>query len=74
MKALLTQLLMPPVLVAFPWSLALMRRQWVRFGLLLLIWVAALALMLFKWSGVGALLLTALGLGTAMTTTIQIHD
>lgn len=74
MKALLIQLLLPPVLVAFPWLLALVRGQWVRFALLLLLWSAAIAVMLLKWSVPGAVALVALGLITAMSTTIQIHD
>ena len=74
MKALLIQLLLPPVLVAFPWLLPLVRGQWGRFGLLMLLWCAAIALMLLKWSGAGALALVALGLATAMSTSIQIQD
>lgn len=74
MKALLLQLLLPPVVIATPWLLPGLRQQWLKFGAIFLLWVLGWCLTLFVWAGPGVILLMSLGLFSAFTTRIRITN
>lgn len=72
MNALLTQLLLPPVVVVCPWLMPALRRQWTRCGVLAALWGIGIGMTLFAWAGPGFLLLLALGLFALTTTRVSV--
>lgn len=72
MRALLTQLLLPPVVLVCPWLIPALRRQWGRCVALATLWAVGVGLTLFVWSGPGFLLLLALGLFALATTRVPV--
>ncbi|MPZ46683.1 MAG: hypothetical protein GEV05_25520 [Betaproteobacteria bacterium] len=73
MKKLLVIVLLPPVAFVLPWFIPAVNRQWVRAAALLLLWLLGYGVMLSLWSGVGMLLVAALGLWAVFTTTVEIR-
>lgn len=72
MKTLLIQLLLPPVVILFPWLIPALQGQWLRFGLLGGGWAFGVTMATCLWAGPGLILLTLLGLFAVITTRISV--
>lgn len=70
MRDWLALLLLPPVVVLLPWSVALARGRRRLASVLFVAWAAAWACTAWLWFGVGLVALVALGVGVVATTTL----
>lgn len=72
MKRVLLQLLLPPFVMIFPWMSPALQKQKNLTVCLFFLWSLGLGIMLFKWAGVGFIVLLALGIFAIFTARIPV--
>jgi hypothetical protein len=61
-KALLLQLLLPPLVFIAPWLPCAAKGEWLSFSVVLMIWALGWCTTLLLWAGPGFILLVTLGI------------
>jgi hypothetical protein len=74
MKRWLMLMVLSACVMALPWSVAAVRRQWPRTAALFAVWAAAYACAFTLWFGVGVAVIGLLGVVVTLTTWVRLPD